>query len=40
MLMTAWYSWQLPGNVQFFASDRDKLVSVVKFQGGLVFIDY
>ena len=38
MLMTAWYSWQLPGNVQFFASDRDKLVSVVQFQGGLVLL--
>ena len=37
-LMRAWYSWQLPGNVQFFNSDKDKIVSVVKFQGGLVLL--
>ena len=38
LLMKAWYSWKLPGNVQFFASDKDKLFAVVKFQGGLVLI--
>lgn len=37
-LMRAWYSWKLPGNVQFFNSDKDKIVSVVKFQGGLVLL--
>tara|TARA_A200000159_G_scaffold38907_1_gene35331 strand:+ start:5431 stop:7482 length:2052 start_codon:yes stop_codon:yes gene_type:complete len=37
-LMRAWYSWKLPGNVQFFHSDKDKIVSVVKFQGGLVLL--
>jgi len=38
LLMKAWYSWKLPGNVQFFNSDKDKLVTVVKFQGGLVLM--
>tara|TARA_Y100000401_G_scaffold48680_1_gene37853 strand:+ start:1094 stop:3160 length:2067 start_codon:yes stop_codon:yes gene_type:complete len=38
LIMKAWYSWKLPGNVQFFTSDKDKLFSVVKFQGGLSLI--
>jgi hypothetical protein len=38
LLMKAWYSWKLPGNVQFFNSDKDKLVTVIRFQGGLVLM--
>lgn len=29
-LMRAWYSWQMPGNVQFFATDTDTMIAVVK----------
>ena len=30
VLMRAWYSWEMPGNVQFFATDTDTMISVVK----------
>ena len=29
-LMRAWYSWDMPGDVQFFATDTDTMISVVK----------
>lgn len=29
-LMRAWYSWEMPGNVQFFATDTDSMIAVVK----------
>lgn len=29
-LMRAWYSWEMPGNVQFFATDTDTMIAVVK----------
>ena len=29
-LMRSWYSWEMPGNVQFFVTDTDTVVSVVK----------
>ena len=29
-LMRAWYSWEMPGHVQFFATDTDTVVSVIK----------
>lgn len=29
-LMRAWYSWEMPGDVQFFATDTDTMISVVK----------
>lgn len=29
-LMRSWYSWEMPGNVQFFATDTDNLIAVVK----------
>ncbi len=29
-LMRSWYSWEMPGNVQFFATDTDTMIAVVK----------
>jgi hypothetical protein len=29
-LMRAWYSWEMPGDVQFFATDTDTMIAVVK----------
>ena len=29
-LMRSWYSWEMPGNVQFFVTDNDTMISVVK----------
>ena len=29
-LMRAWYSWDMPGDVQFFATDTDTMITVVK----------
>lgn len=29
-LMRSWYSWEMPGNVQFFVTDTDTMISVVK----------
>lgn len=29
-LMRAWYSWEMPGHVQFFVTDTDTVVSVIK----------
>lgn len=28
--MRSWYSWEMPGNVQFFATDTDTMIAVVK----------
>ncbi len=37
-LMRAWYSWDMPGNVQFFVTDTDSVISVVKGNGQLTLI--
>ena len=29
-IMRSWYSWEMPGHVQFFATDTDTMISVVK----------
>lgn len=29
-IMRSWYSWEMPGNVQFFATDTDTMIAVVK----------
>ena len=29
-IMRAWYSWDMPGNVQFFVTDTDSVISVIK----------
>ena len=29
-LMRSWYSWEMPGNVQFFATDTDTMIAVVE----------
>lgn len=29
-LMRSWYSWEMPGDVQFFATDTDTMIAVVK----------
>lgn len=29
-LMRSWYSWEMPGNVQFFATDTDTMIAVVQ----------
>ena len=37
-IMRAWYSWNMPGNVQFFITDTDSVISVVKGDGQMTLI--
>ena len=37
-LMRAWYSWEMPGNVQFFATDTDTMIAVVKGDGQMTLL--
>ena len=37
-LMRAWYSWDMPGNVQFFATDTDTMIAVVKGDGQMTLL--
>jgi hypothetical protein len=37
-LMRAWYSWEMPGDVQFFATDTDTMIAVVKGVGQMTLL--